>query len=209
MKQYEIDTSALVKPALFLLLTITLISTTMWMSARFLSERELDLQQVRARLDNLHGDYRDAIEAGDIIRSSLARYRNLEDRGFIGGEQRLLWIESLRTSGNESRLSGLQYNLKQQTPFSVQAEPGRYYRLFASDMELRLDLVHEGRLLDFFNRLEEQKPAVYQINSCALTSLLDQTEFAADLPNLTAVCQLRWFTVRDFSSLPQNTEDVL
>lgn len=208
MKPYEIDRRALARPLLFVLLIVTVVSASWWMSTRFLSKHELDLQQARARLNNLHRDYRDAIEAGNIIRSSLASYRSLQSQGFIGDEQRLLWIESLRTSGNDSRLSGLQYNLKQQAPVSVQAGAGQYYQLFASDMELRLELAHEGRLLDFFKRLEEHRPAVYQVNSCALTSALDQTELATDLPNLAAVCQLRWFTVRDIASLPRNTEDV-
>lgn len=208
MKRLEVDRRVLAKPLMFLLLTIALISTAMWMSDQFLSQQELGFLQARARLEALRSDYRDAIEAGSIIRSSLASYRSLQGHGFIGDEQRLLWIESLRTSGNDSRLSGLQYNLKQQSPVSVQGAAGQYYKLFASDMELRLDLTHEGRLLDFFNRLEEQKPAIYQLRSCSLTSTSDETELAVDLPNISAICQLRWFTVRDFASLPQNTEEL-
>ena len=197
MKLSEIDQEMLRIPLRRLLLVTAVIGLLGGLSRWYANTEHGTLTRARADLNVLRAEYRDAVEAGGILRTSQQRYQDLEQRGFIGEEPRLLWIESLRNSGQAQRLHNLKYNLRQQQAVQLNDGPETsHYQLYASSMALHFDLAHEGRLVAFFENLRAERPAVYQLHACTLTPSFTDGRIAFDKANVSADCELVWFTAR-------------
>ncbi len=205
MKAFEIDRDLLRIPLQQLLLVTVIIGLFGGLSTWYVTTEHHRLERSRIELNNLRGEYRDAIEAGGIMHTSRQHYNDLQQRGFIGDEPRLLWIESLRNSGKSQQLYNLKYNLRQQQAIRVAGRSKTsHYQLYASPMQLHLDLAHEGRLVSFFDDLRQERPAVYQLHACTLTPNLDEGRIALDKANVSADCDLIWFTVRPMEHIEED-----
>ncbi len=197
MAKLEIHRDMLRSPLQRLLIVSVLVSFLAGLSHWYASTERDHLLHERADLNVLRDEYRDAIEAGGILKTSQQRYHELEQLGFIGKEPRLLWIESLRNSGQSQQLYNLKYNLNQQQPVRLSGGPQTsHYQLYASPMQLHLDLAHEGRLVAFFKHLRNERPAVYQLRACTLTPDFDNNHVKLHKPNISATCDILWFTAR-------------
>lgn len=200
MSQFEVDFVALKRPLMLLGLLFFVSALLVWSTAGIKNSQQARLQQARSELEMQRSEFRLAVEAGDIMQTSQQRFSELEQMNFIGKEQRLLWIESLRSNGHEHRLYNLGYALKQQHAVNSNEDSYEYYQLYASPMNLHLELVHEGYLVEFFETLKRDKSAIYQLRSCSMTSKLDDNGIHFDTPNITADCNLVWYTVRPFAN---------
>jgi len=207
MARFEIHTVELRQPALALLGVLLVSATLIWASDTFRYTRESQLDTARSDLDTVRTNYRRAVEADNILRTSQQRYRELQQRGFIGDEPRLLWIESMRNSGRTNRLYNLQYSLKQQQTLTLSdLDYTEYYQLYTSPMSVQLELTHEVDLIRFFAELDHEKPAIYRLRGCTLKPMFDTDGIAFDKANVSASCKISWYTVKRHSV---NTEDAL
>ncbi|GMQ89452.1 MAG: hypothetical protein BMS9Abin09_0938 [Gammaproteobacteria bacterium] len=205
MKRFEIHHVELRRPALALLGVLLLSAALVWASDAFRDSRERHLDTARSDLDTVRTDYRRAIEADNILRTSQQRYRELQQRGFIGDEPRLLWIESMRNSGRANRLYNLQYSLKQQRPLTLSdLDYTEYYQLYTSPMSVQLELTHEVDLIRFFAELDHERPAIYRLRGCTLKPMFEAESIAFDKANVAATCNISWYTVKRRS---ENTGD--
>ncbi len=197
MNRFEIDYVELRRPALALLGVLLVSAILIWASDAFMSSRELQLKNARSGLDAIRSEYRRAVEAGDILRTSQQRYGELQQRGFIGEEPRLIWIESMRNSGRDNRLYNLQYSLKQQQPLTLaDFETTEYYQLYTSPMSIQMELSHEVDLIRFFAQLNREQPAIYRLRGCTLKPMFGTEGIALDEGNVSANCELAWYTVK-------------
>jgi len=207
MERFEIHQAELRRPVLMLLGVLLVSAALIWTSDVFRDTRERHLDTARSDLDTVRTDYRRAIEADNILRTSKQRYRELQQRGFIGDEPRLLWIESMRNSGRANRLYNLQYSLKQQQPLTLSdLDYTEYYQLYTSPMSVQLELTHEVDLIRFFAELDHEKPAIYRLRGCTLKPLFNAEGIAFDKANVSASCNISWYTVKRRS---ENTEEGL
>lgn len=148
------------------------------------------LASARARLANA------GVEKDIITRFSHV-YDALQEVGFVGDEQRLNWIDGLRTANREANLFGVEYRIGQQETFAAAADlgtPGLPMR--QSTMHLRLSLLHEGDLMNFFHLLAARRVGVFTLDGCALTRLVGVPP-KGDQPQVNAECDLTWITVED------------
>jgi hypothetical protein len=202
-----VNRKALTQPAMILAAVAVICSALWWTSDRYKNARVTALQHARSDLNMARDEYRLAVEADGILRTSHQRYRQLEQRGFVGDEPRLLWVESLRTSGREHHLYNLQYSLRQRQAVQLgEFEGAEHYQLYVSRMQLQLDLAHEVDLLRYFSNLDSQRPAVYQLRSCTLKPLLSDNDIALNKANVNATCELLWYTVKDLASIEPDEE---
>lgn len=208
MERFKFHASELRRPALVLLGVLLMSTALVWVSDAFWSAHERQLDSARSSLDSVRTDYRLAVEADNIIRTSQQRYRELQQRGFIGEEPRLIWIESMRNSGRANRLYNLQYSLKQQEPLTLSDQDyTEYYQLYTSPMSVQLELTHEVDLIRFFAELDHEKPAIYQLRGCTLKPLFGPEGIALHRANVSASCEIAWYTVKRHSE--DTGEDVL
>jgi hypothetical protein len=131
----------------------------------------------------------------DLIMRYGPVYGRLEEVGFIGAEQRLDWVDSLRTANSEGLLYGVEYQIGQQENFPAAALGAAGLAMHQSSMRVKLQLLHEGDLMGFFRRLAEARRGVFMITGCAMTRI--GVAASAEQPNLNAECDLSWITVED------------
>ena len=104
-----------------------------------------------------------------LIERYVEPYRQLERAGIVGEEQRISWIDALRTANREADLYGVEYDVGPQQPYSFMSEVNAgSLSVHQSIMKLRLGLLHEGDLFRFFQALAAQKAGRFSVNQCSL-----------------------------------------
>lgn len=197
MIRFEYSSRARTIHSLMLLATGLAGAALVWNSNSYKAACENRLLQARSDLSVARDNYRRAVDAIGILKTSQQRYRMLRDRGFIGDEPRLLWIETLRNIGQQRHLYNLQYNLQQRQELPIAGEQSaEHFQVYASAMRLDLELAHEADLLRYFSDLDREAPGVYQIRDCTLSTLFGNNEVSLDKANIGASCNLAWFTVK-------------
>ena len=156
---------------------------------RDLARQQAQLREARTRLQR-------AGEERDIIVRYLGRYRQLEEIGFVGSEQRIGWLDALRLANQRMRLFGVDYQIGMQQPYPYANElnPGQL-TLHQSLMKVNFKLLHEGDLMRFLGTLGQQQVGVFSVNQC----MLERVEPGASMryqPKLRAECELAWITLR-------------
>lgn len=166
-------------------------SSAMRVQAEAQNRREsVALQEARSR-------YHRSGEEREMILRHLPAYRQLEEQGLVGTEQRINWLEGLRNANSQAGLFGVTYQLQAQKQFSLLGEGNPIAQhVHHSQMKLSFGLVHEGDLMRFFRALAAQKVGVFVLTGCAL-----DRAGRADAPvprqaNLNAQCELSWLTVQ-------------
>ena len=140
--------------------------------------------------------YQDSDLEKAMISQYLPAYKALQARGFIGSENRLKWIDALRTVDRGLGNFGVRYQLSAQGAYQgpLSDEPVAT-SLRQSSMEIRFGVVHEGHFLAFFDALEAQQAGTYSLQSCSLEPAhRDKPQPRSS--NLNANCQIDWVTMQ-------------
>ena len=193
------DLEALRIPLIALGATLVVALIMIWYSGsvresaeRTRAQRESQLREARSRIQN-------AGEEKDMIGRYLAGYQALANAGFVGEEQRINWLDSLRLANEESRIFGIEYDIGAQKPYVYAAEynPGQLV-LQESIMHLKFNLLHEEDLPRFFDALGRRGAGFYTVEQCSMQRLRagDIDKSVSVQPNLVAECDLRWLTVK-------------
>ena len=175
--------------ALALTLSVGLIGVSAWYLQRQ-SARLVQAQQLRGvAFDQLSHVENEKLE----IRSYQPQFIELRNKGLIGEENRLEWIDAIRHIQEGRKLLPITYEIDAQQGVRLEARmPLGDYRLRASRMSLHMDLLHE---MDLFNFLDDLKRrSYYALQDCSLkrTSAVQNGAIA---PTLAADCTLYWLTL--------------
>ncbi|HEX4985620.1 MAG TPA: hypothetical protein VFV71_06035 [Burkholderiales bacterium] len=147
------------------------------------------LQDARTR-------YQRSGEERETITHYLQAYRQLEKTGFVGPEQRLNWVESLRAANAQAGLFGVDYQLSAQETYPyVARENPMGSRVRRSKMRLSFGVLHEGDITRLLQALADQHPGMYSIDNCSLDRAGRQGPPVPKQANLTAECELSWLTL--------------
>jgi len=146
----------------------------------------------RQELENKHAQN---AQAKEILEQYFVAFEQLQQRNFIGEaqQQRLtlgLYLERLK---QRKTVPNLDYKIHEQrvyTPDNLSLP--KDFQVYETSVDLRLDLLHEGELLEFISLLENQEmPGLLNVVSCALAQATSQT---AEI-NLHTDCMALWYTV--------------
>src|SRR5258706_1742624 len=152
-------------------------------------DQQTALQEARTR-------YQRSGEERETVMHYLQAYRHLEKIGFVGGEQRLNWVESLRAANAQAGLFGVDYQIGAQEPFPyVPKDNPVGNRVRQSQMKLSFGVLHEGDLMRLFRALAARQPGLFAINGCSLDRAGRQGAPMPKQANLTAQCELSWVTI--------------
>lgn len=159
---------------------------------RNLSQREKQLRDARMRIQN-------AGEEQEMISRYLGGYQQLARAGFVGDEQRINWLDSLRMANEEARIFGVEYDIGTQKPylFAAEFDTGQLL-LQESVMQLKLRILHEEDLPRFFAALARYGGGYFTVDQCSMRRLASDTTrtLNASEPHLSAECEVRWLTIR-------------
>lgn len=156
-----------------------------------LLEQQREYQQARNKLQS-------SGQEKETIIKYLPEYNHLLDVGFIGEERRIEWIERLRQIHGQYNLFSIDYNIGQQERYQPEyiSNMGNHI-LNRSVMELKLDMLHEGDLINLLRDLHINTPP-FMVRDCEITrpigADIDVNQLKA---NLRARCEIDWLTLRD------------
>ena len=150
---------------------------------------------VNAQVEEASQRYRDSDIEKEMIAQYLPQYRELQQRGFIGSENRISWIDALRIADQQAGGFGVQYQLSAQEPYKglLSSDP-IVPQLRRSTMDIRFGVVHEGQFLVFLNALDAQGAGMYALRACSLEPV-HKEQPRPRTQNLTAHCEIDWVTL--------------
>ena len=121
------DLSALGRPLLLLALIAGLVAGGIVFAERLVKRAKADLASAESDLVQARERVKRSGDERDTIKQYVGSYRELEQRGVLGEEQRLGWVDALRAANNRAQLYGVEYEVGAQQPFafSTEAEAGK------------------------------------------------------------------------------------
>ena len=190
MKYSDIDWKILRGAIAILVVSISVAGTLIYLTMYFQDRMHREFTRNDLRFQSISKRYLAVDE------EYYPRFIELYNKGVIGKEQRLNWIEVLRTAGMQIQVPTLSYQIESQDTYmpSYSVTLGRF-KLYSSKMTLNMRLLHEGDLLNILNRLNKNAKGIYSLNSCRLSQNGVIVE-SADAPNINAECDLQWFTIK-------------
>lgn len=191
------DLQALRGPLLVLGITLLATVLVVYFSGIMLDEahrtrtkREGQLREARLQILN-------AGEEKERIVRYVGAYQQLVRAGFVGEEQRINWLDSLRIANQEAQIFGVEYDIGAQKPYTYANEfdTGKLL-LQESVMHLKFRLLHEEDLLHFFQALAHQGGGFFTQDQCQIRRQNAKDDKAVQFQtNLTAECDVRWITI--------------
>jgi hypothetical protein len=154
------------------------------------------LQNVSAQMSrhDAGGRLARATEEEREISLNILQYRRLAERGIIGEERRLDWIERLASIKTSRRLFDIHYEIAQQRRLDNTATSGPV--IMVSKMDLTLPLLHEEDLFNLLGDLHATPRGYFQVKKCSI-SRSAPTDRKLLAPTLAAGCELDFFTIRE------------
>jgi hypothetical protein len=133
------------------------------------------------------------------IRENLVDYDRMRERGMIGEQSRIEWIESIARIKKNRKLFEIKYRIEAQRALDypgVVASGGADF--VVSRMKLDMLLLHENDLLDFLADLEAAKKAYVSTRQCMVVRIERGPAVTATAlqPRLRAECQIDLVSVR-------------
>lgn len=166
-------------------------------SGEYAETSQHDLGNAQSMLN----DARNRLATAHQDRENMAIYNNeydaLNERGIIGEDQRLDWMEGLDRIRQQNLVTDFRFNIAPQRAYAAQPPTDKgSFDIHYSEMKLQFELLHEGQLLDFFNALRSQTKGWYQLEGCTLQRAAAKEAAGAPVL-LTAECDGGWITLKN------------
>jgi hypothetical protein len=184
------------RPLLLVVLVLAVGGSLVWWTAQRSAEARQSEVRERSALDQVRQRLAQVGEEKRLIERYAPAYRRLQQEGIVGAEQRVNWIDALRSASHVVRGFGVDYQVGGQEGAGFKADAGGY-ALQQSVMKLRLRLLHERDLLDFLAALDAEPLGLHLLQGCELQRASGGPFTARFEPKLLAECQLTWITLDD------------
>lgn len=199
MKLEQNDWKRLQIPLAILGGIIVVVVVCIVFAQQYKADQEQALLTQQNQLNAARQRYQSSGLEKEIITEFLPQYQALINKGFVGEERRIEWVERLREQHKNHKLFGIKYSIKQQekyTPAFATNIGG--FTLSRSIMQFELDMLHEGDLLQLTESLSGANAAALILRDCEITRLNEGGALSAQLTaNLHAQCELDWLTLRE------------
>lgn len=197
------DWQQLRTPMLILVIVIILAISLFGFARHFSTSQQNMLQNQQNLLHVARQRYQSSGAEKDMIIKYLPKYQELINRGFVGEERRIEWVEHLREQHRKHKLFAIKYSISHQenyTPAFAQSIGG--LTLYRSVMKLELDLLHEGDLLQLTEALNAGNSAPFILRDCEINRLNPGSQLGNQLvANLHAQCAIDWLTLRETATV--------
>jgi len=133
------------------------------------------------------------------IRENLVDFDRMRERGMIGEQSRIEWIESIALIKKNRKLFEIKYRIEAQRALDYPGVvAGGSADFVVSRMKLEMLLLHENDLLDFLADLEAARKAYVSARQCQVTRIerAPAPGSTALQPRLRAECQVDLVSVR-------------
>jgi hypothetical protein len=184
----------------FLLAMIVAGAGLVYLMQQMVQQAEVEGRELSRQVADVQGRVFRAHEEEQDMRGRIRRFQELMDKGIIGQEERLDWVEQIARIKSARRLLEVQYEIQPQAPISAAALPGGAaagaYEIMASTMKLHMRLLHEDDLLGFIADLRHAVHANLLVRECRV----ERNAGGGQMPvqaQLQADCTIDWITLRE------------
>jgi len=186
------------KKALVVLVVSCAVSIAVSMISYTYAEKKRVMNKgSQSYLNKMKFQYQDAVKQLEMVGLYNEDYSKLQQQGFIGDENRLDWVETLRIIAKKRQVATIGYKIKALKKYIPDYKlKTKLFQINTSEMVLQMKLLHERDLLDIFNDLNRRTAGVYDIKKCKLQIGGDEIIYEAQAVNIKAVCTLNWFTIQ-------------
>ena len=204
MKLDSQDWLKLQTPLVMLGLVLMLIALMLAFAQNYNTAQEQLLQSQQNLLNAARQRYQSSGMEKETIKEYLPQYQALINKGFVGEERRIEWVEALREQHKSNKLFGIKYSISQQQEYKPSFAPSAGgFMLHRSIMKLDLDMLHEGDILKLTESLSAENTAPFMLRDCEITRLNAGGALSNQLiANLHAQCELDWLTMREPAPIP-------
>ena len=185
-------------PILVLGGVLVIIGLLVSLADQYRTKKQTALQTQQNLLSQARSKLQSSGQEKETIIQYLPIYNHLLSNGFIGEERRIEWIERLRQIHAQHKLFSIDYKIGLQEDYkpSFLSNMGTLV-LHRSTMNLDLDMLHEGDLLNLIDGLREQTTP-FMVRDCEIKrppgAVVNTKNLTA---NLKAACEIDWLTLRD------------
>lgn len=168
-------------------------------SLKMLETASVGQKRAAAQQSEVRSKLSRASEEKIELEQKISLYRSLDQRGVIGQEHRLDWIEQIRRAGESRKLFEVNYELAPQAPVdgSIVSSAGSGFEVLSSPMKFDMPLLHEDDLLNFISDLKAGAQAFLRLRACSLERAPAAENTQGPVPQLKAACELDWITIRE------------
>lgn len=195
------DDFPLIRKAFIVLIASLLLSAALVGAGRTIRlKQQDDMTQAQVQRNDANNKLRQAENDKQEIQDYQPRFVTLRERGFVGEERRLDWMEQIQHIRESRKLLPITYEISAQQVFQVGPEVSiGNLELRGSKMKLQMGLLHEGDLLNFLDDLKHK--GFYTVQECKVKRAGAEPE-SAHLP-LAAECVIYWLTLGERPGTPQ------
>jgi len=164
----------------------------------FKQEMLKNYKRNHAQFQGISRQYLAVDEEEHLINEYYPVFLTLFDRGVLGDEHRLDWIETIRATGESIKLPALRYKINSQNIYTPEypVNTGNF-SLYSSDMVLNLDLLHEGDIFRVLRDLDNKALGTYSVSGCKFLRKSGEVKEDPTKANISADCNLQWFTIKN------------
>ncbi len=184
------------------LIALALVSSgvaLLWVVDGILKETGSELARVRGERMAMQTKLLQATDEEQLIRKRMVGYQRLLQRGVIGDERRLDWVDEITRIRDERKLFELKYTIDPRRPVDT---PGLRntgdVEFGVSRMRLDVLMLHEGDLIDTLGDIKRRLAPHVVVRSCKMDRLTGRGGIGGAIgPQLRAECNIDLITIRD------------
>lgn len=147
---------------------------------------------------------------GEIERfdRNIVDYDRARQRGVIGVEPRLRWLEILKKDAEEIGIPIVDFTLEKTIP--VQQFKDYLWRpdtqVFRTPLKIEFKIVHEGDFYRFFDRYFNEANGLFSVDACLIENKYGDMSTVYSSEKMRATCELSWYTLGDFLAVNKENE---
>ena len=198
MKLNAQDWRKLQNPLIILGLALLIFGVLCWFANDYLGKKASALETQTMQFKQARSKYQaSGLEKKNII-DNLPKYQQLINKGFVGEERRIEWVEGLRETHQEYKLFSINYEIGQQEIYKPSFLPNLgAFILHRSVMKLDFPMLHEGDMLSLIAGLYAHQTTPFMVRDCTIKRQNKVVNLKTLTPNQTANCELDWLTLRE------------
>jgi hypothetical protein len=184
---------------------ILFASLILYVSGNYVNATYKEQRTAQNKLSDARNRLSMARQDQENISVYAQEYYALENNKIIGDEHRLDWIDSFEKLRNQNLVINFSYNIAPQKNYVAQpAIDSGNFAVHYSETKLRLDLLHEGQLLNFLEALRSQTNGWFQLDECTMNraDLNSEETGMSTEPHINADCSGGWITLKNRSAQP-------
>jgi hypothetical protein len=183
---------------LILLLTVGIGGSAVFIAQKYANSALADRRAAQQQLIDARNKLNAARDDQINMSTYTKEYSAIQRREIIGDEQRLNIIEGLEALRKRNSVVDFKYAIAPQQPYKpAPALDSGNFDLQLSPMTLQFELLHEGQLINFFERLHRDMNGWFILEKCTLERSAGSAQNDISSAQLKADCTGGWLTMKN------------